>query len=234
VLAIFGRYRCGSDARSRTRRRIKSDPAKWKTADELYGVSLLRVGTEYAGKGPPAGHNRWLVGSASRTVSTAKVCASGSDLPGVSGWRRLIARPTRVSSVRCPCGSWPRRSRPRLMRSRGHAVRRHEQHLLALLVRLKCYQRLGYFAKLADVLHLPQSPGAGTGRGHRLTAGEIFPSREGLAELDEHQRHTGGRGVGNAAVVCFFDSCRGREHAKCNWATCRIAIKVLANRYRVA
>jgi hypothetical protein len=27
----------------------------------------------------------------------------------------------------------------------------HEQHLLVLLVRLKCYQRLGYFAKLADV-----------------------------------------------------------------------------------
>ncbi|MGW3473796.1 DUF4158 domain-containing protein, partial [Saccharopolyspora sp. NPDC000995] len=27
----------------------------------------------------------------------------------------------------------------------------HEQHLLTLLVRLKCYQRLGYFAKLADV-----------------------------------------------------------------------------------
>jgi hypothetical protein len=27
----------------------------------------------------------------------------------------------------------------------------HEQHLLALLVRLKCYQRLGYFAKLADI-----------------------------------------------------------------------------------
>lgn len=27
----------------------------------------------------------------------------------------------------------------------------YEQHLLALLVRLKCYQRLGYFAKLADV-----------------------------------------------------------------------------------
>ncbi|WP_220448267.1 DUF4158 domain-containing protein [Nonomuraea diastatica] len=26
-----------------------------------------------------------------------------------------------------------------------------EQHLLALLVRLKCYQRLGYFAKLTDV-----------------------------------------------------------------------------------
>ncbi|WP_223838544.1 DUF4158 domain-containing protein [Saccharopolyspora pogona] len=27
----------------------------------------------------------------------------------------------------------------------------NEPHLLALLVRLKCYQRLGYFAKLADV-----------------------------------------------------------------------------------
>jgi Domain of unknown function (DUF4158) len=27
----------------------------------------------------------------------------------------------------------------------------HEQHLQALLVRLKCYQRLGYFAKLTDV-----------------------------------------------------------------------------------
>lgn len=27
----------------------------------------------------------------------------------------------------------------------------HDQYLLALLVRLKCYQRLGYVAKLADV-----------------------------------------------------------------------------------
>ncbi|MGO4648082.1 DUF4158 domain-containing protein [Nocardia sp. 2YAB30] len=31
------------------------------------------------------------------------------------------------------------------------ARRRPESHLLALLVRLKCYQRLGYFAKLDDV-----------------------------------------------------------------------------------
>jgi hypothetical protein len=77
--------------------------------------------------------------------------------------------------VRCPCGELAEAFTPtpdEITWARGKTL--HEQHLLALLVRLKCYQRLGYFAKLADVLHLPQSPGAGTGRGHRLTAGEIF------------------------------------------------------------
>ena len=36
-----------------------------------------------------------------------------------------------------------------IMWARGKT--QHEQHLLALLVQLKCYQRLGYFAKLSDV-----------------------------------------------------------------------------------